>query len=82
MNGSRAKQVRKIVRQLYGLVKGEPEYIEQERVIVIKGWVEEDGKMVEKAVPIKAKGQRTHKPNTFGERRNYFRNMVRLGAES
>ena len=82
MNGSRAKQIRKIVRQLYGLVKGEPQYIDQERVIVINGWVNEDGKMVQKAVPIKAMGQRTHKPNTFGERRNFFRHKVRLGAES
>ena len=82
MNGSRAKQVRKLVRQLYGLVKGIPSYDEQEHVIVVKGWVEEDGKMVEKSVPIKAKGQRTHKKGTFGERVNFFKSMVRQGAES
>lgn len=80
MRGKKAKLIRKAVKNIFGIDKTNIQYIEQERVIVVKGWVNVDGELVEKSVPIKAMGERTHAPNTFKDRVKFFKNMVRQGV--
>jgi len=81
MRGKRIKQIRAIVKALHGLVfTRDVEYDQLESVVMIKGWVNVDGKMVEKSVPIKAMGQRTHKKGTYKDRINSFKGLVKQGA--
>ena len=80
MRGSRAKQIRKLVKKVHNLVKGVPAYDTIDHVVMIKGWVNEEGVMVQKNVPVQKK-QRTHKPNTFKFYVNFYKGLVREGAQ-